>query len=293
MNLPERTLDHLSEIIGRPDLSGTTYELLGLVGRGGMGTVYRARDARLGREVALKVIDLPLAGTPLSEARMLAQLEHPGIVPLYDAGQLPDGRSFFVVRMVEGRRLDEFLQAAPPLSERLEVFTKLCETVSFAHSQGVVHRDLKLENVIAGAFGQVIVLDWGVALLPAEPGAAGVVAGTPRTMAPEQARGAQVDRRADIYSLGVLLRDMLPESPPRPLSAIADKAARPEPQDRYRQAEEIVADVRRYRDALPVSCYRETPRERLARFARRNRVFFLLLGVYIAVRVLLFILRRA
>jgi serine/threonine protein kinase len=293
MNLSDEVLEHLRGAVSRPDLSGTRYEILDVIGRGGMGTVYRARDTQLDREVALKVIEIPAgdAQPMLGEARLLARLEHPGIVTVHDAGILPDGRAFCVMRQVEGQRLDAFLERFPSLSERLNVFGKLCDAVAFAHSRGVIHRDLKPENVMVGAFGEVIVLDWGVALPATGRHETGIVVGTSRYMPPEQRRGAEVDCRADIYALGVLLEQILPSPAPRPLIAIAAKASSPEPAARYSSVGEMAADVRRYQDRLPVSAYTEPPWEALARFAVRNRVLLLLLGTYALVRVVLFFLR--
>ena len=291
MNLPDRVLEHLCDVVSQPDLSGTRYEIVELIGRGGMGSVYRARDTLLEREVALKVIDIPATGTDslLGEARLLARLEHPGIVAVHDAGSLPDGRAFCVMRRVEGVRLDEFLHGSPALSERLNVFGKLCDAVAFAHSRGVIHRDLKPENVMIGPFGEVIALDWGGALWAARgDGGAGTVVGTLRYMAPEQARGGEVDTRADIYALGVLLEEMLHSPAPRPLAAIAAKARSEHPDRRYPSVAEMAADVRRYQDRLPVSAYAERPWERAMRFADRNRILLLLVVTYIAVRVLMF-----
>jgi serine/threonine protein kinase len=155
----------------------------------------------------------------------------------------------------------------------------------------VIHRDLKPENIMIGAFGEVIVLDWGAALVAAGRQETGVVVGTSRYMAPEQRRGEQVDCRADIYAIGVLLAQILPSDPPRPLAAIAAKACSPEPEVRYSTADEMAGDVRRYQDGLRVSAYAEGPWEAAARFAVRNRVLLLLLVTYGLVRFMLFFLR--
>ena len=218
--IPDRVLDHLRAVVDELDLSGTRYEAGRMIGKGDMGSVYRVRDRMLDRYVALKVIG-PV-GDGFKEARTLTRLEHPGIVPLYDAGTLADGRGYCVMRLVDGKPLRRF----DGLAEGLAVAGKICEAVGFAHSQGVIHRDLKPENILTGQFGQVMVLDWGIALWS---GARGSRAGTRRYMAPE----AEVDARTDIFSLGVLLEEILPLGAPRPLLAIAAKAHANEPEARY------------------------------------------------------------
>lgn len=273
--IPDRVLDHLRAVVDELDLSGTRYEAGPLIGKGGMGVVYRVRDRLLDREVALKVID-----EGYEEARTLAKLEHPGIVPIYDAGTLADGRGYCVMRLVDGRPLERF----EGLAECLSVAGKICEAVGFAHSQGVIHRDLKPENILIGKFGQVMVLDWGIALWAGEPGAR---AGTRRYMAPEQT----VDVRTDIFALGVLLEEILPAGSPRPLLAIAAKAHATEPEARYQEVAELAEDLRRFQDQLAVSAYEESLWERGLRFVSRNRVLLLLLASYVLVRILLFFFR--
>lgn len=284
--IPDEVLDHLRRVVVEPDLEGTRYEMRGLVGKGGMGEVYRVWDRLLEREAALKVVED--AEGMLAEAKTVAKLEHPGIVALYDAGVLADGRGFCVMRLVEGERLDAFVTSGRGRGERLEVALKLCDAVSFAHSQGVVHRDLKPQNVLLGRFGEVVVLDWGVALRVGN--GEGEVVGTRRYMAPEQAAGAAVDSRADVYSLGVLLEDLLGEMSTKPLDAIAAKA-KAELGERYVSVAEMSADLRRYQDRMPVSAYRESVWERGMRFVQRNQILLLLLGSYLFVRILLFFLR--
>jgi serine/threonine protein kinase len=222
-----------------PDLAGTKYCALQAIGRGGMGAIFLAEDTALGRRVALKVLDLPdaagdLAARLLREAQILAQLEHPGIVPVHDVGRLADGHVFYAMKFVEGRRLDEHLEKVPSLPDRLRIFLRIAEAVAFAHARGVLHRDLKPQNVMVGPFGEVLVMDWGVAKIlrdaaeeetmlqapagsaaltpPATPQTAhGTVLGTPGYMAPEQARGEsdRVDQRADVYALGAILQFLL------------------------------------------------------------------------------------
>ncbi|MBC8164633.1 MAG: serine/threonine protein kinase [Bryobacteraceae bacterium] len=294
MTIPDPVLDHLCEVLDLPDLAATRYELGSLIGRGGMGSVYLARDRQLDRQIALKVIDVPPEeGQPLlAEARVLARLEHPGIVTVHDAGELPDGRAFLAMRLVDGVRLDVFLGSAPALSERLAIFGKLSDAVNFAHSKGVVHCDLKPENIMIGAFGEVVVLDWGIALRTAGDRArSAVIAGTSQYMSPEQAEGIQIDHRSDIFALGVIFGQCLPHPAPRPLTAIAAKARSREPENRYAQVGDMVTEIRRYQDRLPVDAYPEPVWERTLRFAERNRVLLLLLATYVSVRVILFFLR--
>ena len=316
--LPDATVAHLRAVAGAPDaappdLKGTPYEIREELGRGGMGTVYLVWDRELAREVALKVVNAEapadLARRAMREARTLARLEHPGIVPVHDVGSLPDGRIYYAMKRVRGARLDAALRSMPTMSERLGVFERICEAVAFAHAHGVVHRDLKPQNVMLGEFGETMVLDWGAAKMlgePAPPASAddtaadaqttghGMVIGTPGYMAPEQARGesAEVDARADIYALGALLRDVVGERAgdddvPRPIRAIIAHAMAPVPDDRYQTADALAADVRRARDGEPVSVYRENLLERAGRLAARYRVPLLLILTYLVMRMVL------
>jgi len=238
-----------------PALPPDRYEIRRPLGRGGMGAVYAAYDRRLEREVAIKVSNAPAPSGPLEarlrqEARVLAHLEHPGIVPVHDAGALEDGRWFYVMKYVRGATLSQHVAAHAGEAAALAVFERIAETVAFAHAAGVVHRDLKPSNIMVGAFGEVLVLDWGVAkrLPPArtEPAvdiddaarrspptaessagpatASGTRMGTPGFMAPEQQRGdaASAGPAADVYALGALLFWLLAGTPP----ATAEGAAR-------------------------------------------------------------------
>jgi eukaryotic-like serine/threonine-protein kinase len=243
--LSDKAVDRLRQNANLPDLSGTRYHLLEHIARGGMGVVYTAHDEVLDRRVALKILDAPVADSDLArrlnrEARVLARLEHPGIVPVHDVGTLSDGRVFYTMKFVEGQRLDKQIETVTSLPERLRLFSRICDAVAFAHARGVLHRDLKPANVMVGAFGEVLVMDWGLAkILRGQSGKAaeddrdativhlpkandqpadamqttqitgqGTVLGTPGYMAPEQAAGdiAHVNERSDIFSLGALLR---------------------------------------------------------------------------------------
>jgi serine/threonine protein kinase len=244
--LSDTALERLRDGAEAPDLAGTRYRLLDRIARGGMGVVYTAEDETLQRRVALKVLEVPgtdgdLANRLIREARVLAALEHPGIVPVHDVGTLADGRVFYTMKFVEGRRLDKYIESVASLPDRLRLFLRICDAVAFAHSRGVLHRDLKPANVMVGPFGEVLVMDWGLAKIlrgdissgaretdphttifekPKQPAIVGdgteisvvtghgTVMGTPGYMSPEQAHGdvEHLDARSDIYSLGALLR---------------------------------------------------------------------------------------
>jgi serine/threonine protein kinase len=274
VDVNDAVLDHLRHVAALPDLSGTRYELECEIGRGGMGVVYAARDRELDRRVAFKVLDSALAG----EAQLIARLEHPAIVPIYETGTLPDGRAFYAMKLVAGARLDHYLAGAPSLGERLRVIRRTGEAVAFAHTRGVIHRDLKPQNVMVGEFGEVYVMDWGVE----------GVAGTPAFRAPD----ALLDQRSDIYALGALLQFMLPSSAAPPLRAIAAKAMRADPAARYADARALLADVERYQEGLAVEAWSEPLWHRLRRFASRNAVLLWLLAAYAGAKFLLFFLRN-
>ena len=293
--LSDKVVDHLRHICDIPDLQGTKYSLIEEIGRGGMGAVYAVEDTELGRRVALKVLHTD-SDEPVKEPRVLAQLEHPGIVPIYDAGVLADGRRFYVMQLVEGTRLDECGQTSASLPGRLRIFEKICEAVAFSHSEGVVHRDLKPENIMIGAFGEVLIMDWGLAKIMGDPAAErhGTVVGTAAYMAPEQARGEtdRIDERSDVYSLGAILEFLAGPSPPRRLKAVCRKARAPDPAARYQGAAELARDVASFLDGLPLIAYREGPLERISRWASRHRTACILVVAYLVMRVLFILFFR-
>src|SRR5205085_3579491 len=171
-HISDAAIDRLRALGDRPDFGATRYELFEEIGRGGMGIVFRGRDRELERDVAIKVTAWSTesdADRLRREARTLATLEHPGIVPVHDVGRLPDGRVYSVMLLVRGERLD-IRAAGLPLTDRLRLFDRICDTVSYAHARGVIHRDLKPANIMVGPFGQVLVLDWGLALPGSDPG---------------------------------------------------------------------------------------------------------------------------
>jgi serine/threonine protein kinase len=313
--LSDGTLAHLRRILEWPDVPGDRYEVIELIGQGGMGAVYRTRDRALDREVALKVLRPEMASDTLAErlrreARVLARLEHPGVVPIHDAGTLADGRVFYVMKLVRGVRLDEFATGAE-LKDVLRVLLRVCETVGFAHAHGVIHRDLKPANIMVGAFGEVLVLDWGIARVagevdradtavrtesadrrtggPADHTAAGTVLGTPGFMAPEQAQGevSAVNQRTDVYALGAILRTMArPGQVPRSLTSMWSKACAPDPAQRYASAEELAGEIARFLDGRPVLAHRETIPERLGRLYTKYQTPIILVLTYLAMRLL-------
>ncbi len=245
------------------------YSSRDLLGEGGMGEVRLTRDARIGREVAMKVVR-PGAGSRsdmrsrfLREARVQGQLEHPAIVPVYDLGARPDGAAYFTMKRVRGKTLEEViddLRAREPAAvlefsrrKLLSAFNSVCLAIDFAHARGVVHRDLKPGNVMLGGFGEVYVLDWGLAKIkgdiepssgPTRATAAetvdaplsvrgqtedGAVMGTPGFMAPEQLVSTDVDARADVYALGAMLFEICTLRPlhdKSKLSAVLDSTLR-------------------------------------------------------------------
>ena len=325
--LSDDRIDHLRELAVEPDFSATKYQLGGELARGGMGTVYLAEDTKLNRQVAIKVLNPPDVTTDLRErmireAQIIARLEHPGIVPVHDVGVLPDGRVFYAMKYVRGRRLDEYAAETVSIKDRLRKFQSACDAVAFAHAHGVIHRDLKPQNIMIGSFGEVLVLDWGVAkilrkhepaseadtlMLPGnnskhKPGdtTQGTIIGTRHYMSPEQARGEvdRLDERSDVYSLGAVLCFLLTnESPnttrPRAINpkvskaaeAICLKAMSPEMDARYATAVELSRDVGKLLDEEPVSAYRENVFEKTGRWAAKNRFLIHLVLAYLVMRI--------
>jgi serine/threonine-protein kinase len=308
--LSNEVVAHLRTVATWPALPTDRYVILRAIGRGGMGTVYAATDRELGREVAVKISNAATAGSPFdarlrAEARILAALEHPGIVPIHDIGQLADGRVFCVMKLIRGDTLTAHAPRLAGDAARLGVFERIAETVAFAHAAGVVHRDLKPSNVMAGSFGEVLVLDWGVAEAVGVD-ASGVRVGTRGFMAPEQRDGgAPVGAAADVFALGAMLfwlltGDVPPDAPasvpaaldrsrgrlPVRLRAIVIKCLSPTPADRYDGAGSLAADVARYRAGQPVVAHRDTWLERAGQWFSTYRTFILLVAAYLVMRAI-------
>ncbi|EDM26271.1 serine/threonine-protein kinase [Lentisphaera araneosa HTCC2155] len=217
------------------------YLICDSIASGGMGMIYRAYDSHTERYVAYKVIHPELQKNKAIferftyESEVAARLEHPNIMPVYDAGHDPDGRPFYTMKLLKGQTLAKFIhklknnQSTSTFENMVEILIKVCDAISCAHEQEIIHRDLKPDNIMIGDFGEVLVLDWGLAKIPqtkdapidhlspstpSEFSQMGAVIGTPAYMAPEQAQGKVVDPRADVYSLGALLQTMLTFNPP-------------------------------------------------------------------------------
>lgn len=300
------------------------YRIGETLGEGGMAVVQLATDTHLNRQVAVKRLRPELARQVevrqrfFDEAEILAGLDHPGAAPVFEAGSLPDGDFFYAMKRLSGRTLRELLSERSPgdILDRgvrahfIEIFIRACQTVASAHDRGVIHRDLKPENIMVDELGAVYVIDWGLAkrLVEADGDAddshrthLGVVMGTPAYMSPEQAAGhsAESDRQADVFSLGVMLYEILtgvnpfkgktalesmkgvmyhePDPPrqrdsriDRTVSAITIKALAKDPFRRYPSAYELAEDVRRYREYLPVSAIEPRLVDRVANWSRRR-----------------------
>lgn len=304
----DAALAHLGVFIEAPEIVAGRFRIERRIGTGGMGAVFLATDLLLDRPAAVKILRIdvdPALGERLAiEAKTIAQLEHPGIVPIHDAGRLDDGRSYYVMKFVEGKTLAAATEKSS-LNERLRLFLRVSETVAFAHERGFVHRDLKPENVMVGSFGEVFLMDWGIAKRPATtkhdaatgdaPSSAssagtghGVVLGTPDFMSPEQSSGGAIDHRTDIFSLGRILARLLDDSalaPKKAIVAIAQKASAGDPSARYRDAQSMAKDVEKFLDGEAVSAYRENVFERSRRLLIRHQFIVGLVVAYLLLRL--------
>jgi serine/threonine-protein kinase len=276
------------------------YLIAGEIARGGVGVVFKGRDTDLGREVAIKTLRAEYAGEPamvrrlIEEAQIGGQLQHPGVLPVYEMGLDPGRRPFFTMKLVRGQTLASLLNnRTSPVEQRrrlLAEFEKVCQTVAYAHARGVVHRDLKPANVMVGSYGEVQVVDWGLAKVLARGGVAdepraeerdtaaeeaaiatarsvapgsrseaGSILGTPAYMPPEQARGEVdgLDERCDVFALGAMLCEILTGKPPYvgPRHEVLSQAAEGRLADAFARLEASGADaelVRLSRSCLSV-----------------------------------------
>ncbi|MBL8230356.1 MAG: serine/threonine-protein kinase [Bryobacterales bacterium] len=265
----------VSSSLSPNDVLAGRFTILERIGRGGMGEVYRARDERLRRIVAVKVLSPRLASDQTyrkrleQEARVVSSLSHPAICPLHDLGSDGD-LVFLVMEYVPGEALDARLKRGPlPLEQAASIALEICGGLQHAHANGLVHRDLKPANVMLSPHG-VKLLDFGIACrtgvressteaVAAETRtgltAAGQILGTPAYMSPEQAQGKPVDTRSDVYSFGLMLREMLPDAVPARLQSVVGRCLEADPQQRFRSAAELA-------DALKDATRRRTGRVR-------------------------------
>jgi WD40 repeat protein/tRNA A-37 threonylcarbamoyl transferase component Bud32 len=234
-----------SVAVGLSPADPARYQRLGEFARGGLGRIVKVRDLRIGRIVAVKEMRRTSEAAHarfVREARITACLEHPAIVPVHDIGRWPSGEPFYSMKLIAGRSLQDVIRDARDLDERLALLPNViavADAIAYAHSQGIIHRDLKPANVLVGAFGETVVIDWGLAKNlgaagDGDPGVEledetgeraasddggsltvdGAVLGTPCYMPPEQAGGQPADQRADVYALGAMLYEVLAGTPP-------------------------------------------------------------------------------
>jgi tetratricopeptide (TPR) repeat protein len=290
---------------------------------GGMGRIFAAYDTRLRRRVAIKELRVPhpdLAERFEREALLTARLQHPSIVSIHEAGKWPSGDPFFAMKLVPGRPLDQIVNATRCLDEKLALLPHVlavADALAYAHRQRVIHRDLKPHNVMIGEFGETVVIDWGLGKdladtaqhdagpyrSTASPGhtQTGEILGTPAYMPPEQAEGAAVDERADVYAIGAMLYhvlsgcapyagrttveilDALKHQAPIPLGtrepgvpldllAIVERAMARDPRGRYPTARELADDLRRFQAGQLVGAHRYSRRQLVRRWLGRNRI---------------------
>jgi hypothetical protein len=302
------------------------------LGEGSQGFIFSVFDRDCRREIAYKTLNSSQCDPDdvarfINEAQITAQLEHPGIIPVHDFGVMPGGAVYYTMKRVQGQSLAEYSATRFGHPEHrfhlLAILLRVCETIAFAHSRGVIHRDVKPRNIMVGSFGEVLVIDWGLAKVLPGPGGevavttiqpraeddddehgtrSGQAIGTPAYMSPEQARGEVVDARCDIYSLGVVLYEVLVgNSPyqrgdvrrtldqvsrdvwqrldrhphgrdlPRSLVAIVHKAMAHHPSHRYQTVDLLIADLQHFIAGQAVSAYRESLGERSLRLIVRHR----------------------
>ncbi|MDD2720013.1 MAG: serine/threonine-protein kinase [Gallionella sp.] len=267
------------------------YEVLGELGQGAMGVVYKAKDPLIDRQVAIKTISLSLAGDEIDEyegrfyqeAKAAGRLNHPNIVTIYDVGK-SDDIAYIAMEFLQGRELRDIMRddGDMPVEQVLDIVAQVASGLAYAHEHGIVHRDIKPSNIMVIRDGLVKITDFGIARMASSAvrTQTGMVLGSPKYMSPEQVLGKDIDQRSDIFSLGVMLYEMLtreapfsgenvnaimyqtlnaiPKSPsqlnsgvPEMLNFIVAKALAKERDDRYQNAKDLASDLRACREVLP------------------------------------------
>ena len=319
-------------VTATPSRTPKRYQILAEHGRGGLGRVSRAHDRELGRDVAIKEL---ISRNRLSEARFLrealitARLEHPGIVPIHEAGRWPDGTPFYAMKLVSGHPLRDLIAERKTVDQRIGLLhhvIAVADAIAYAHGRNILHRDLKPANVIVGDFGETIVIDWGLAkdlsatdepsldggpfrINPdADLTATGAIVGTPSYMAPEQERGDPVDQRADVFAIGAMLWELcsLHKVPPtnirhrhrllrhagidHDLAIIIDKALDPDPTRRYPDAGVLAADLKAFKSGSRISSRNYSLPAMLAHWTRRHRALAASFAGAVAIATILTVL---
>ncbi|HEX8110612.1 MAG TPA: serine/threonine-protein kinase [Kofleriaceae bacterium] len=307
------------------------YHFFGEHGRGGLGRVSRVRDRELGRDVAIKeLLSRGSADEPrfLREVLITSRLEHPGIVPVHDAGRWAQGTPFYAMKLVAGRPLRELIAERARVEDRIGLLhhvIAVADAMAYAHGRNIIHRDLKPANVVVGEFGETVVIDWGLAkdLSSSEPAGiesapsgpspspspgddltvAGAVLGTPAYMAPEQKRGEPVDKRADVFAIGMMLWELCAPQriPPgeahlrhrmlrragidEDLATITEKALDPDPERRYPDAGALAADLKAFKAGARIAARSYSLLAMLTHWTRRHRALALATAAAAAVAV--------
>jgi len=301
--------------------TGKRYKILKMIAEGGFGKIFLAKDLILGREVVIKSLKTEHLSRPenverfISEAKLSAQLDHPAIVPLFSLDTDTADGLHLAMQLVNGITLKEFLSRCRNkdaagkntprryernLQVRLESFLKVCDAIEYSHSRGIIHCDLKPENIMLGKNGEVYVMDWGIAC-PDGTDRRNSLNGTPAYMAPESFQNGVANRQTDVFALGMILNEIVtlrksvsgadseevirkiragefePSTSanprihiPRPLRAIIEKARAMDPRDRYKTAKDLAADIRRYLFNEEVSAYPDSPIRKTMRFLYRH-----------------------
>lgn len=290
------------------------YQLGSEIGAGGMGRVFESQDLALGRSVAIKMVRNPspaLVARFRSEVAIASMLQHPSIIPVYDAGTFSEGSAFCVMRLVKGDSLAQAIDARKTVAARIGLVPAIiqaADAIAYAHSRDIIHRDLKPPNILLGQFGETVVLDWGLAKKLGDknetlqaaadslPGVTehGQVLGTRGYMAPEQEQGRPADKRSDVFALGMILKQIifgvLPSAAtsislrkvPKDLVAICERATQSDPNKRYTDGQEFADDLKRFETGQLVSAQTYSTLTLFVRWALLHRAYVTAMAIIAA-----------